>query len=186
MSARSKPLLVPSRSIEVNRISPAPSATTSLRIGKRIEAGRLAPAMGENFPFAGAVCFASIATTMHWLPNFSCRLADDLAVGDGGGHDRHFVCAGEQQRPDVVERAHAAADGERHEAGFRRALDDIEDDRAVLMAGGDVEETEFVGARRVIGDRALDRIAGIAQIDKIHALDDAAIFHVETRNDAGI
>ena len=115
---------------------------------------------------------------------FSRRLADDFAVGDGGGHDRDFVGAGEKQRADVVERAHAAADRERHEAGFRRALDDIEDDRAVLVARGDVEKAQFVGAGRVIGDRALDRIAGIAQIDEMHALDDAAVLDVEAGNDA--
>ena len=31
------------------------------------------------------------------------------------------------------------------------------------MAGGDVEKAKFVGAGRVIDDRLLDRIAGIAQ-----------------------
>src|SRR5208283_2846768 len=37
----------------------------------------------------------------------------------------------------------------------------------------------------VIGDRALHGIAGIAQIDEIDALDDAPVFDVETRNEAG-
>ena len=134
-----------------------------LRIGKGIEAGRLASAMGEDFPFAGGRLFGVDRHDNTLAAEFSRRLADDLAVGHGGGHDRHLVGAGKQQRPYVVERAHAAADGERHEAGFRRALDNIEDDRAVLMAGGDVEKTKLVGARRVVGDRALDRIAGVAQ-----------------------
>ena len=52
------------------------------------------------------------------------------------------------------------------------------------MAGRDVEKAELVGARRIIGDRRLDRIAGIAQIDEIDALDDAAVLDVEAGNDA--
>jgi len=47
-------------------------------------------------------------------------------------------------------------------------------------------EAQLVGARGVIGDRALDRIAGVAQIDEMHALDDAAVLHVETGNDAAL
>ena len=50
VSSRSKPALVPSRSIEVSRISPAPSAATSLANCDGIDAGRLAAAVGEDLP----------------------------------------------------------------------------------------------------------------------------------------
>ena len=53
--------------------------------------------------------------------------------------------------------AHAAADRERHEAALRRALDDVEDGVAVLVAGRDVEEAQLVGAGRVVGGGRLDR-----------------------------
>ena len=82
--------------------------------------------------------------------------------------------------------AHAAADGERHEAGLGGAPHHVEDDAAVLVARGDVEEGELVGAGGVIGDRRLDRIAGIAQIDEIDALDDAAVLDVEAGDDADL
>ena len=79
---------------------------------------------------------------------------------------------------------YAAADGEWHEAGFRRAPHHVEDDAAILVAGGDIEEAELIGAGSVIGDGRFHRIAGVAQIDEIDALDHAAVFHVETGNDA--
>ena len=60
----------------------------------------------------------------------------------------------------------------------------VEDGAALLVAGGDVEEAELVGAGLVIGRGGLDRIAGVAQIDEIDALDDAAFFHVEAGDDA--
>ena len=125
-----------------------------------------------------------MATTMHWLPNFSAASRDEIAVAHGGGHDRDLVGAGEQQRADVVQRAHAAAHRQRHEADIRRAPHDVEQDGALLMARGDVEEAELVRARRVIEHRLLDRIARIAQIDEIDALDDAPVLHVEAGNDA--
>ena len=64
--------------------------------------------------------------------------------------------------------------------------DHVEQSAAVLVAGGDVEEAQLVGAGRVIGHRALDRIAGVAQVDELHALDDAAVLDVEAGDDADL
>ena len=54
------------------------------------------------------------------------------------------------------------------------------------MAGGDVEKTQFVRPCGVISLRRLDRIAGVAQIDEVDALDDAAILDVKTWDEAGL
>ena len=61
--------------------------------------------------------------------------------------------------------------------------DHVEDGVAVFVAGGDVEEAQLVGPGRIIEGGLLHRIAGIAEGDEIHALDDPAILHVETRDD---
>ena len=54
------------------------------------------------------------------------------------------------------------------------------------MARGNVQEAQFVGALPIVQLRLLDRIAGIDQIDEVHALDDAAVLDVETGDDAGL
>src|SRR5262249_10610173 len=54
------------------------------------------------------------------------------------------------------------------------------------MARRDVEEGQFIGTGRVVGDRRLDRIAGVAEIDEVDALDDAAVLDVEAGNDADL
>ena len=54
----------------------------------------------------------------------------------------------------------------------------------VLDARADVEERELVGALLVVAPRDLDRIAGIAQVDEVDALDDAAVGDVEAGDDA--
>ena len=92
----------------------------------------------------------------------------------------------DKQRANVVDGAHAAADRERHETRLGGAPHHIEHDVAVFVAGGDVEESQLVGAGFVIGDGRFDRIAGVAQIDEVDAFDDAAVFHVKTGNDADL
>ena len=61
---------------------------------------------------------------------------------------------------------------------LRGAADDVEDGVALLVAGGDVEESELVGAGGVVDGGLLDRVAGVAKIDEVDAFDDAAVFDV--------
>ena len=112
------------------------------------------------------------------------KFADQGGAGDGGAVHRHLVRAGQQQRARILNRTHPATDGERHEALIGGALDDIEQCAAVFVAGGDVEEAEFVGACRIIGGGGLHRIAGITQRDEVDALDHAAIGDIEAGDDA--
>ena len=132
----------------------------------------------------GAACLASMATTIHWLPNFSAASRDERAAVNGRRHDRDLVGPGEQELANVLDRPDAAADRQRHETGLGRAAHDVEEDAAVFVARGNVEKAQFVGAGLVIGDRARHRIAGVAQVDEIDALDDAAVLDVETGDEA--
>ena len=52
------------------------------------------------------------------------------------------------------------------------------------MAGGDVEEAKLVRPGRVIDLGLLDRIAGVGQIEELHALDHAPMGDVEAGDDA--
>ena len=117
---------------------------------------------------------------------FLRRLTHEKPVRHRCRIDRGLVGAGEQQIANVVGRPDAAADRQRHEAHFRRTPDDVEQDPAILMARGNVEEAEFVRPGPVVGDGALDRIAGVPQIDEIDALDDPAVLDVEAGNDPGL
>ena len=52
------------------------------------------------------------------------------------------------------------------------------------MRRGDVEEDELVGALGVVARGELDRVAGVAQVDEVRALDDAPAVDVQARDDA--
>src|SRR6516225_1301593 len=166
------------------------TASAMARVIDGVEPGGIAAAVGEDFP---ALAFPPLRHALGidrnhdaLVAEFLRRLLDKGAPGDRRGVDRHLVGARSEKLADVLDRAHPAADGERHEAGLGRAPHHVEDDVAVLVAGGDVEKRELVGAGSIIGDRRRNRIAGIAQIDEFHAFDDTAVLDVETGNDANL
>jgi len=119
------------------------------------------------------------------VAEFVGRRAHEAGILYRGAVDRHLVGAGDKQIANVLDRAHTAADGQRHETLVGRAPDHIEQDAAILVGRIDVEKAQFVGAGRIIGLGGLDRISGIDEIDKIDALDDAAVLDVEAGNNAG-
>jgi hypothetical protein len=64
------------------------------------------------------------------------------------------------------------------------ARDHVQDGVPILMARGDVEEAQFIGAGRVVESGLLHRIAGVTECDEVDAFDDAAVLHVQTGNDS--
>ena len=65
------------------------------------------------------------------------------------------------------------------------AADDVDDRVAGVRRRGDVEEHELVGALGVVAGGQLDGIAGVAEVDEVHALDDAAGVDVEAGDHTG-
>ncbi len=109
-------------------------------------------------------------------------LPHELGILRGGGIDRDFVAAGQQQIANVVERADSAPHAQRHENHFGRPPDHVEHDLASLVAGRDVQKHQLVGPLLLIPRRHLDRIAGVAQIDEIGPFDHPTTIDVEARN----
>src|SRR5207249_3999537 len=161
-----------------------------LRVFDGVDPGGVAPAMGEDLPAltaAGALDPLGVDRNHDaLLAEFFGGLPDEFPVADGSRVDRDLVGPVPQQRLDIVDGAHPAADRQRHEAGLLRAPHDIQHGAAVFVGRGNVEEAQFVGAGRVIRNRRFHGIAGIAQVDKIDALDDPAVLDVETRDHADL
>ena len=141
----------------------------ALRPFDRVEAGRLAPAMGEDFP--GSAFFLRIDGDDDALAaDDAGSLAHQPGVVHRGGVDRDLVGAGVEQAPHVLDPAHPAPDGERDEHALRHRLDHVQQDVALIRARGDVEEAQLVGALLVVARRDLDRVARVAQPDEVDAL----------------
>ena len=80
---------------------------------------------------------------------------------------------------------HAAPDGQRHKALLSRARRQIKHRAAVFLGRHDIEKAKLIRAGSVVCDRGIHRLAGIHQIDKVHAFDHAAFSDVQTGDDAG-
>ncbi len=158
------------------------------RIGHGLEPGRLAPAVREYLPaLALARLRHLLGVDRHHdalVAELFGRLLHERAPGHRRGIDRNLVGTGAQERADVVDGAHPAANRKRHETGLRGALDHIQDDGAILVAGRYIEKGQLIGTGRVIGDRGLDRVAGVPQIDEIDTFDDPPVLDVKAGDHA--
>src|SRR6202022_4119115 len=111
------------------------------------------------------------------------RLLDESAARHRSSVDGHLVGARSEELADVLDRANATPDSQRHETGFGGGAHHVQYNVAVLVACGDVEKGELVGAGGIIGDPRGDRISGIAQIGELAPLDHPAILDVEAGNE---
>ena len=150
---------------------------------ERINTGWIAATMGEYFPAIARP--PRIHRRHHALATETGGdVGDYLWPRHRGTVDRDLVCTGQQQGARILGAAHAAAHGQRHEAHFCGAPHDVDDCAAPLMACTDIQKAQLVRTGRIISLGLLHRIPRIAQVDKVHALDHAAIGDVETGNDA--
>jgi hypothetical protein len=149
----------------------------------RVEARRLAPAVGEDLVGVPGGRSRVDGDDDALGAELLGDLADQLRALDGGGVDAHLVRAGPEQGARVVDAADAAADRERDEHLLGGAAGDVDDRVACVGRCRDVEEDDLVGALLVVAGRELDRVAGVDQVDEVHALHDAPGVHVQTRDD---
>ena len=112
------------------------------------------------------------------------RFTYQFRVVDGGGVDADLVGTGVEHGADVVHGADAAADGEGDKYVFCDLLHCVYGGVAALVAGGNIEEGDLVGALLVVAHGDFYRVAGIADADKIDAFYNAAVVHVEAGDDA--
>jgi hypothetical protein len=150
----------------------------------RIQAGRVAAAVGEHFPLAGRDLLGVDRHHDALRAVLLRGVVHQLRVGHGRGVHADLVGAGIQQAPHILDLAHAAAHGQRDEDGRGHGFDDRQDQVAAVAGGGDVEEGDLVGALLVIAARDFDRVAGVAQLGEIDALDHAAAGDVQAGDDA--
>ena len=176
---------MPSASIEFSRISPTPSSTPRRAHSTASRPAAVRPPWVVTSKPDGARSRAPGVHRQHehLVAEPAGDLGDHLGPADGAGVDRHLVRAGPQQRVDVVDRADAAADGQRDEHGLGGPAHHLERGLPALGRGRDVEEGQLVGPLGVVDRAELDRIAGVAQVDEVDALHDPAAVHVQAGDD---
>ena len=162
MSWQSKPARVPSRSIDVSRISPAPRASASTRPFDGVAIGGDLAASREDLE-ALAVLLGVDGDDDRLAAVALGKRGDERRVGQRGRVDADLVGAGVDCRRGIRLGADAAADGERDEEP-RGHFADRRLERAPSFDGGrDVEDHQLVDALGVVALGELRGIAGAAQ-----------------------
>jgi hypothetical protein len=138
--------------------------------------------MREQFPFAGGYGFCINRTDNALAAKMIGGLTHHIRICHSGGIKRHLVSTRQQKGTHIFNRAHATANRKGDKALFSCAAHHIKHGATVFMGGVDVQKTNLIRARGVISCGGLNRIARIAQADEIHALNHAAIGHVQAGN----
>ena len=180
----------PSLPMQLSTISPAPSAAAPRRPSPACAAAARASATGSPVYWRtrhspSSSRRLSMPTTTHCTPKasasspISCRPLQRRRV------DRDLVGAGMQHRARLARRERmppATQNG--MSITPRHALDPAAVDAATFRAGGDVVEHQLVGALVAIAQRQIDDVAHVDVVAEAHALDHAAVAHVQAGNDA--
>ena len=183
-ASRSKPSRVPSRSIDVSRISPAPRTTTSSAHDTASRpVGIRPPCVKTSKPPDTARGIDGDDSAL--APELRGDLAHELGASDGRRVHRDLVGAGAKQAAGVVDTADPAADGERDEHLLGGAAGDVEDRVAGVGRRRDVEEDELVGAFGVVAGGELDGSPASRRPTKFTPFHDAPGVDVEAGDHAG-
>lgn len=165
-----------------------PEGLHPLRPLDDFQIGLVAPTVGEHLPARGLAFRADALGVDRDHDALAAdpvgRLAHQLRAVHGGGINRDLVGPGIQQAADILHRPHAATHGQRDKDLARDLLDHMQDGVAIITGGRDIEKGDLVRALRVVAPRDLHRVAGIADADKVHALDDAAGIDIQAGDDA--
>ena len=140
--------------------------------------------MKTSQPSPSARRFASIAITMHCVPNRSAHrwsvagsrtAALFIETLSAPARSSSFTSSSVRTPPPTVSGMNTCS-----------AVREITSSVAVapLDGGGDVEEDQLVGALAVVVPGHLDRIAGVAHVLELRALHDATAVDVEARDQA--
>ena len=158
----------------------------ALRPLDRVDAGAAAAAVGGDLEAARRAPparRASTDSTSTWLPKRRAISRSSSGRAIAAVLTPTLSAPARSSRSTSSRRAHSPTDGQRDEDLLGGAAHHVVGRLAAAAARGDVEEHELVGALGVVEPGHLDRVAGVAQLAEVDALDDPAGVDVEAGHD---
>src|SRR5690606_32037720 len=116
----------------------------------RVASGGPAPAVRVHLPAAARLRLRVDRADDALRAVARRRIGDQARVLHAGGVDRRLVGARVEQAADVLDRAHAAADGERNEHLRSDRLDDLQDEVALVTGRRGVVQLDPDGVLTVV------------------------------------
>ena len=173
---------VPSRSIEVSRISPAPSASRR-RIHSIASSGVSSRPPLTITASRPPTRLTSTAATTHWVPKLSARRETSEGSRTAAVLTETLSAPARRAAPAsaTARMPPPTVNGMKIDSATRLTISSVVSPG--LVAGGDVEEDELVGALGVVAGGLLDRVARVAQRLEVDALHHPAAGDVEAGDD---
>ena len=183
VSRQSNPRSVPSASMEVSRISPAPRASASRAHSTASHEVARAPGVAADDESSGLALRVD-GDDDGLAAEASGDARDERRVANRGGVDGDLVGPGVDDPRRIVDGPDAPAhrEGNEHVRGDGRH--GAHEGEPVLRGGGDVEHDQLVDAFGVVSGGEPGRVAGVAEPVEVHALHDAAGPDVEAGDQA--
>ncbi len=144
-----------------------------------VKPGRLAATMRKYFPFAITGVLGVDRDHDALRTVFLGRVGDELRIGDRSAIDTDLVSACIEQTTYIVDRAHAAAHCQWNEYLGCHSFDNMQNQIAAVGGCRDIEKSDFVRTLLIVAARDFHRVASIAQLNEVYALDHATRGHVE-------
>src|SRR5438105_8971675 len=148
-----------------------------------IQPGRIASAVREHFPLRGTDLFGVDGHHDALRAVAIGGIGDEARLAYRCGIDAYLVGTGVEQRTHIIDGAHAAAHRQGYEHLIGHGIDHVVEEPALFHTRRDIEKTQLVRALLVVAARHFHRVAGVAQVHEIDALDDATLCDIETGDD---
>jgi hypothetical protein len=139
----------------------------------------MSPSVGVNCPRALVIPLSIDGHDEALTAKGLGRFVNDVRCLYGSGVDANLVRTSKQHLTHVGHSPDTAANGEGHETARRSSLDHIDHGLALLVAGRDVEEDEFISALLIVQLGALHRVSCVTKLEKLGAFHDTPLLHVE-------
>jgi hypothetical protein len=182
VSSQSNPLFVPSRSIEVRRISPRPDPRPPSPIRPPRAACPPVRCARTPAPAIDPLCVDRDNRRLAAIARRKRR--DEGRIAQRGGVQADLLGARINRGGRIVFGSNAAADGKRNENAFRHRRHRLGERAPPFECRRDIEDDDLVDAFFVIALGKLGRIAGVSEAFEIDALDDLSVPYVEAGDDS--
>jgi len=113
-----------------------------------------------------------------------CSVTHQLGIVDSRRIDADFVCASVKHGADVLQCADATTHSQRNKHVLGDLLYRVDGSLATFMAGGDIQESNFIGSLLIVANGNFHGVTRIADIDEVDTLDHTAVFDIQAGDNA--
>ena len=144
--------------------------------------------MGENFPpvrfVTGTDFFCVYGNDNTLRAKTLSRLTDKIRVKHRRAVNTNFIRTCVQHPAYVIQSPNATAYRQRNKYFAGDLFNHMNDSIAIILGGSYIQKSDFIRAFTVIAPGDFYRVSSITNIDKLDALNDAAIIDIQARNNA--